>query len=154
MIHSSYNLLSLYVVFSSPVLHSFCIINGLKSRICFSGHSSLFSARKSNMQREKKMPKKLQHHLKTNNFSVISGTLRHSGISDPFCALQDPPVLFYSDSSPFPEHKLHVLQICLFSLLWMAIYLLVEPKDSSIEADSSSVQIPHKYRKKITVLPI
>lgn len=122
MIHSSCNLLSLYVVFSSPLLHSFYIINGLKSRICFSGHSSLFSARKSNMQRGKKMPKELQCHLKTNNFSVISGTLRHSGINDPtFCALKDLPVLFYSDSAPFPEHKLHVLQIRPFSLLGMAI---------------------------------
>lgn len=100
------------------------------------------------------MPKELQHHLKTNNFSVISGTLRQSGINDPtFCALQDPPVLFYSDSAPFPETSC-AANMPFHPLLGMAIYLLLEPKDSSIKADSSSVQIPHKYRKKITVLPI
>lgn len=46
-----------------------------------------------------------------------------------------------------------MLQICPFSLLGMAIYPLVEPKGSSIKAASSSVQIPHKYGKKITGCP-
>lgn len=49
--------LSLYFFLLVFFFPKFCIINGLKSRICLPSHDYLFSTGKSNIPREKKNPK-------------------------------------------------------------------------------------------------